>query len=99
MILSAEDRLFSFKADGSSCSRNFFITAVLNALAKAELNQSLYAGHSISFGAATTAASAGIPSQSIKRLGRWNSDAFNVYIRQSDTSIANIAAIMASTSC
>ena len=87
------------KADGSPCSRNFYITAVHNALAMAGLNQSLHAGHSFKIGAASTARAAGIPSHTIKKLGRWNSDAFNVCIRQSDAFLYNIASIMASTSC
>ena len=87
------------KADRSPCSRNFFISSVRNALAKAGLNQSLFAGHSFRIGAATTAAAAGIPSHTIKRLGRWNSDAFHLYIRQNDISLCNISAIMASIPC
>ncbi|MBF2755156.1 MAG: hypothetical protein ISN29_07860 [Gammaproteobacteria bacterium AqS3] len=93
------DKELFLKADGSPCSRDFFVSSVRNALARAGLNQSLFAGHSFRIGAATTAAAAGIPSHTIKRLGRWNSEAFNLYIRQSDISLCNISAIMASTPC
>lgn len=37
--------------------------------------------HSFRIGAATTAASIGIPGESIQRMGRWSSGAFTRYIR------------------
>ena len=37
--------------------------------------------HSLQIGAATTAAAAGIPTHTIKQLGRWRSSAYRSYIR------------------
>ena len=40
-----------------------------------------YNTHSLRIGAATTAAAAGIPTRTIKQLGRWRSSAYRSYIR------------------
>ena len=45
------------------------------------LNPRLYTSHSFCIGAATYAASKGMSDDMIKRLGRWNSNAFQNYIR------------------
>ena len=86
------------RQDGSPCSRDHFVHAVRHALSKAGLNPLLYAGHSFRIGAATTAAAAGIPAHTIKRLGRWSSDAYTLYVRQSDSSLLHISTVLASTS-
>ena len=51
------------------------------ALSRAGFDPSLYSGHSFRFGAATTAAAAGIEDALIKTLGRWRSSAYSVYIK------------------
>ena len=45
------------------------------------LDPSKYAGHSFRVGAATTAAAAGLEDSTIKTLGRWESSAYQLYIR------------------
>lgn len=40
-----------------------------------------YSGHSLRIGAATTAAQVGIPDHLIKTLGRWESNAYELYVR------------------
>ena len=44
----------------------------------------------------TTASSAGIPETTIKQLGRWNSMAYQQYIRPSTDSLALMAGQLAS---
>ncbi len=50
-------------------------------LTKFGFNAALYAGHSYRIGAATTTASAKLPSWLIKTLGRWSSDFYERYIK------------------
>ena len=64
--------------DATPLSRDQFVQkvkAALNAASKC------YSGHSFRIGAATTAAAAGISADTIKMLGRWNSDAYQRYVR------------------
>jgi hypothetical protein len=54
-----------------------------------------YSSHSFRIGAATTAASAGIPDHLIKTLGRWSSNAYLLYIRNPSPVLTSIAAVLA----
>lgn len=45
------------------------------------LNPALYTNHSFRIGSATNLASLGHSEQYIKKMGRWNSDALQRYIR------------------
>ena len=49
-----------------------------------------YSVHSFRIDPATTAASCGIPDHLIKTLGRWSSDAYQVYIRTPITAIVKV---------
>ncbi len=49
------------------------------ALATARVDASEYAGHSFLIGAASTAASVGMPEFLIKTFGRWESAAYVIY--------------------
>ena len=51
------------------------------ALAEAALKPEGYAGHSFRIGAATTIVGCGIPVEVIKTLGRWKSQAYQLYVR------------------
>jgi hypothetical protein len=44
-------------------------------------NPALYSGHSFRAGSATTGAALGFTAWELKLLGRWNSDAYQIYLR------------------
>lgn len=72
--------LFSF-TDGKPLSRHSFLKYLRQFLRATGNNPADFNTHSFRIGAATTAASIGIPVQSIKRLGRWRSKAYSSYTR------------------
>ena len=88
---------FIFK-DGSPLTRDKLVRAVRKALTDAGLDQSGYSGHSIRIGAATAAARAGISESMIKMLGRWESAAYQRYIRTPRDRLAAISSQLASLS-
>ena len=57
------------------------MAALRSALPRAGIDEKLYSGHSFRIGAATTAARGGIQDSLIKVLGRWQSAAYQIYIR------------------
>ena len=81
---------FSF-ANGNSLTRDRFVSAVCSALDQAGVDSSRYAGHSFRIGAATTAAQRSIPDSLIKTLGRWQSEAYTVYIRTPRETLCAVA--------
>ena len=72
--------LFCFK-DGRYLTRNNFTSEIRELLTNCGYDAYNYAGHSFRIGAATTAASANLPSWLIKTLGRWTSDCYERYIK------------------
>lgn len=68
-------------------SRYAFINALRTTLTVANVDATLYSGHSFRSGAATSAASAHIEDHLIKTLGRWTSDAYTRYIKTPSSSI------------
>jgi len=54
---------------------------VREALHIAGVDGTSYSGHSFHSGVATAAAKAGVEDSTIKMLGRWKSDAYQVYIK------------------
>ena len=77
---SAPGPLFVFK-DGQFLSRKRFVELVRDGLARTDVDQEKYCGHSFRIGAATTAAAKGIEDSVIKTLGRWESTAYLQYVR------------------
>ena len=66
---------------GNALTREALIAETRQLLALSGLNSLHYAGHSFRIGAATTAASVGLPPWLIKTLGRWSSDCYERYIQ------------------
>ena len=67
--------------NGKPVSRSQFTIWLQQSLTKAGLPSSSFKSHSFRIGAATTAASLGIPEDKIRLMGRWHSDSFKKYIR------------------
>ena len=82
-------------ADGSPLTRDQFVRAVKRALQAANIDSSLYSGHSFRIGAATAAAAAGVPAYFIKMLGRWESEAYAIYIKTPREALASISTLIA----
>ena len=80
--------LFLFR-DGRPLLRQILAPKVQHILCSAGYSET-YSGHSLRIGAATTEASCGVPDHLIKTLGHWSSDAYQVYIRTSVTSIVQV---------
>jgi integrase len=75
-----DDPLFSL-ADGPF-NRSFLIGKIKELLLRAGIDASNFSGHSLRKGAAVSAAACGISKEEIKLLGRWKSDAVDVYINE-----------------
>ena len=76
--------------DETPLSRERFVKEVKLALQVAHINHRGYSGHSFRIGAATSAAAAGVSTYIIKMLGRWNSEAYQLYIRTPRESLAAV---------
>ncbi len=85
--------LFLFK-DGRPLTRQRFVQAVRDALAKAGIQAGRYASHSFRIGAATTAAAKGIEDSIIKTLGRWKSLAYLEYVKIPRQQLANYSVML-----
>ena len=75
----AKGPLFIFR-NSTPHIREFFVKEVRASLSAACINHQAYSGHSSRIREATMAADAGIAVHTIKMLGSWNSDAYQLYI-------------------
>ena len=89
---SAPGPLFAFP-NGRPLSRDKFCAWLQDALLRIG-ETGHFSGHSLRIGAATTAAAAGIPDHLIKTLGRWISDAYQLYIRTPPSTLECVASRM-----
>ena len=85
------------RSDGQPLTRSHFVTALRAGLTACGFDQSKYCGHSFRIGAATTAALQGIPDSTIKVLGRWESSAYQLYVRTPRQTLADVSATLSNT--
>ena len=71
-----------------------YVKLVRTALARTDVDQRKYCGHSFRIGAATTAAVGGIEDSVIKTLGRWESAAYCRYVRLPREQLTRYAGIL-----
>ena len=89
--------LFRFE-DGRPLTRPQLVSALRFALANVGLNPGDYSGHSFRIRAATTAAACGVPVDTIKTLGRWKSQAYQLYVRLPRSQLAALSRTLAAAS-
>ena len=77
--------------DGSPLRRKQFVLRVQAALTQAGVKGEHFNGHSFRIGAATSASQAGVAESTIKVLGRWQSMAYQGYIRPATPALAGIS--------
>lgn len=66
--------------DGAPFSRDFFVTTLRRCLLRLGIAADAYCGHSFRRGAATWAATQGCNEETIKTLGRWDSNCYRRYV-------------------
>ena len=78
--------------NGGALTRSQLVKGIRKMLeAYSDINPRNYNSHSLRIGAATIAASTGVPETDIKRLGRWKSTAYQLYIRPPQSELTNIS--------
>lgn len=77
---SSEVPLFSV-CGGSPLTREYFCSIIRLLLTMLNIDPTHYSGHSFRAGAATSAGNVELSSWELKKLGRWSSDCYNIYLR------------------
>ena len=90
-----EGPLFRF-ADGRPLTRRRLVCHLRDSLRDVGVSCDKFSGHSFRIGAATTAAACGVEDSLIKTLGRWESAAYQRYIRLPREKLAEVSAILGS---
>ena len=76
---------------GVPLTREALVRHLRSALSQFDLDTSQYSGHSFRIGAATTAAAVGLEDSLIKTLGRWQSSAYQLYVRLPRERLASVS--------
>ena len=95
---STEGPLF-ITEEGSPLTRHRFNTELSSILHAAGLETTHYNTHSFRIGAATSAKQAGISDLHIKMLGRWQSNAYETYIRTPRQQLAALSKQLVTSQC
>ena len=66
---------------GNILRRNYFVSTTKLLVSMLGLPSDRFSGHSFRAGSATSGADAGFDNWEIKMLGRWNSEIYNIYLR------------------
>jgi integrase len=74
-----------FRSSAGPFTKEFVIDRVKTLLLEIGVNATGFSGHSFRKGAAATAKANGISRDNIKLLGRWKSDAVDIYMNEVDT--------------
>ena len=82
-------------SDGRSLTRDLFVRESRSALTAVGMEADKFAGHSFRVGAATTAATCGMPDSLKQMLGRWESSVYTLYIRTSPAVLCSVTRILA----
>ncbi|SPO22535.1 uncharacterized protein UTRI_01213 [Ustilago trichophora] len=77
--------LFGLQDGHRPLTRSIFLHHLRQAISRLQLDVRQYAGHLFRRGAATWAASQGVDTDTIKLLGRWNSDCYRRYVDRTAT--------------
>jgi hypothetical protein len=77
----ADDSPLFLVPGGRVLYKTYIITTTRLLLSMSGPNPVLYSGHLFRAGAATTAGDSNFRDWEVKMLGRWSSDAYNVYLR------------------
>jgi site-specific recombinase XerD len=77
--------------NGIPLQRDQFVRYLKDALDAAGISHAHYSGHSFRIGSVTAAARAGVPDHLIKALGRWESEAYQIYIRTPPSTLAALS--------
>ena len=86
-----------FMSRGQPLPHSQFVSDLWGALPLAGHKLEKYAGYSFHIRTATTAAACGVPVDVINTLGRWKSQAYQLYIKIPDTQLTSISKSLAGT--
>lgn len=86
-----------FRANGRHITTGDVRVVVKHLMAAVGENPARFGAHSLRIGGATAAWTAGVPPQTIRLMGRWATDCYDVYLRMTQESAARFSAQVGST--
>ena len=86
--------LFQFQR-GNLLTRSKFVAKLREVLSEVGIDCSKYSGHSFRIGAVTTTAARGIQDSLIEAMGRWESVAYQLYVRTPQAQLLSVSKALA----